>query len=827
MILDTNRLKTQLVYFAFPTIALVLIVLFAATSQQCEARDNAGQQHKPNQLIDEKSPYLLQHAYNPVNWYPWGEEAFAKARKENKPIFLSVGYSTCYWCHVMEKESFEDPEVAEILNEHYVAIKVDREERPDVDEQYMLATQLMTGRGGWPNSLWLTPDGSPWMAGTYFPKQQFMGALSQLADIWENRRDEVDAQARQLASAIESAGGFTGSPGGELTLEQVDQAVAQLVARFDRVYAGFGPAPKFPPHGTLRLLLAQYGRTGNEDLLTPSTRTLDAMWLGGMHDHIGGGFHRYSTDNEWLLPHFEKMLYDNAQLLRIYAEAYALTDNPRYRRAVEDIFAWVQREMTSPEGAFYSAIDSGEVDKEGEAYVWTLSEIKEVLGDEDAEAFAEIYQIERRGNYHEESTGKRTGANIPHLEQSIAETDQERGESPEALQSRLAVMRDKLLARRQTREPPHKDDKVLTSWNGLMIGALAYAGRQLDNPEYTQAAAKAADFTLKHMRDEDGVLLRSYRDGRAEQKGFLDDYAFFIQSLIELYRATGEERWLADAKELGDVLIDDFEDPEGGGFYFTSKDHEALIMRSKGLTGGGNLPSANGVAAQPLLELSVLTGDPRYAEAASRTLQSLVGLMTSRPFAQEHLLIAASDYIAPAPETTVATTKEASASPVSSEADVIRRVKPVTIKAYASRLEGAPGQTLQVAVDIVIDDGWHLYGANPDIDFLVPTTVELKPNDVFSSGDVAVPAPKRKRDPILKQELNSYTGAIRFELSVQVSPQAKPGAHSLEIMVRTQACEQTRCLPPKDTLVRIPVQIVGDASNQKRHPAFFNNLKSE
>jgi len=800
-------LKNRSSHLTFPTIVLALTVIVAATWQQCEADDNAGQRHEPNRLVNEKSPYLLQHAYNPVEWYPWGEEALAKAKREDKPIFLSVGYSTCYWCHVMEKESFEDPDVAEILNEHYIAVKVDREERPDVDEQYMLATQLMTGHGGWPNSIWLTPNGSPWMAGTYFPKRQFMDILTQMADIWDERREQVDAQARQMAAAIESAGKFAGSPGGELTPAQIDQAVAQLIARFDPLYAGFGSAPKFPPHGTLQLLLAQSARTGDEDLLAPATRTLDAMWLGGIHDHIGGGFHRYSTDAEWLLPHFEKMLYDNAQLLRTYAQAYALTNNPRYRRAVEDIAGWVEREMTSPEGAFYSAIDSGEVGKEGEVYVWTLAEIKEVLGDQDADLFATVYHIEKRGNFHEESTGKRTGANIPHLQTPIDEIALQPDESSKALPKRLAKMREALLARRETREPPHKDDKVLTSWNGLMIEALAFAGRQLDNPEYTQAAARAADFILQKMRHEDGVLLRSYRDGRAEQKGFLDDYAFFIQGLLELYRATGETRWLSDAEALGEALIDDFEDPERGGFFYTSEEHEALIMRSKGLTGGGNLPSPNGVAAQALLELSELSGKPHYAEAAARTLQSLADLMTRRPFAQEHLLIAAAEYLATTPETTLALTEEANPTPVSSRAEVTQRVKPVTIKAHTSSLEATPGQRLQITVAIEIDDGWHLYGSNPDIDFLVPTTVELRPSDAFSPGEVVVPDPTRKRDPILQQAVNSYTGTIRFNLPVAVSPQAKAGTSYLEILVRTQACEQTRCLPPEETTIRIPVQI--------------------
>ncbi|KKK78929.1 hypothetical protein LCGC14_2838620, partial [marine sediment metagenome] len=334
-----------------------------------------GKQHKhTNHLIHETSPYLLQHAHNPVNWYPWGPEALAKARKEDKPIFLSIGYSTCYWCHVMEKQSFETEEVAKILNEHFIAIKVDREERPDIDEQYMLATQLVTGRGGWPNSVWLTPDGRPWMAGTYFPKAQFMRILETLWGHWKNRRKEVEQQADQLAQAIrrvgEGRGIFQpGSDAGPADQKMIDNAVAEYKRAFDES-GGFSRAPKFPPHGVLRVLIHEYRRTSDEALLRMITRTLDAMWLGGMHDHVGGGFHRYSTDSAWLLPHFEKMLYDNAQLMRAYTDGYLLSGFPRYREAVEDIFHWVQSEMTSPEGGFYSAIDSGEVGKEGETYVW-------------------------------------------------------------------------------------------------------------------------------------------------------------------------------------------------------------------------------------------------------------------------------------------------------------------------------------------------------------------------------------------------------------------------------------------------------------------------
>ncbi|MGH7957268.1 MAG: thioredoxin domain-containing protein, partial [Opitutaceae bacterium] len=570
-----------------------------------------------NRLSREKSPYLLQHAHNPVEWFPWGEEAFAKAKREDKPIFLSVGYSTCYWCHVMEKQSFEDAEVAKILNEHFVAIKVDREERPDVDEQYMLATQLVTGRGGWPNSVWLTPDGKPWMAGTYFPKPQFMSVLTQLADVWKKRRGDVNKQAGSLAAAIAEAGNATALAGarGELKPEILDRAVATLAGRFEPRYGGFGAAPKFPPHGVLRLLLRQYADKKTETLLTPITKTLDAMWLGGLHDHIGGGFHRYSTDMRWLVPHFEKMLYDNAQLMRSYTDGFLLTKRESYRDAIEDIFRWVRRDMTSPQGAFYSAIDSGEVGKEGEAYTWHTDRVTKVLGPNDGALFAELYRFEKEGNFAEESTRERTGVNIPHLDQPLDELAKKRGEEPKAFMARTAQMREKLLADRQTWPQPHKDDKVLTSWNGLMIASLAYAGRALDEPRYTAAAVRAADFILGTMM-RDGVLLRTYRDGEAKLPGYLDDYGYFAQGLIELHRTTGEARWLTQAGRLATTLVNDFQDPQGGGFFFTTARHEDLLMRSKSLGGGGNVPNANGVAVQALLDLATITGKSEYRTAA-------------------------------------------------------------------------------------------------------------------------------------------------------------------------------------------------------------------
>ena len=802
-------------------LALGIPAIAEQSSQVNSASATEGR--KPNRLIHEKSPYLLQHAYNPVDWYPWGEEAFAKAKREDKPIFLSVGYSTCYWCHVMEQESFEDAEVAKLMNEHFVAIKVDREERPDIDEQYMLATQLVTGRGGWPNTLWLTPDGKPWMSGTYFPKPQLLSALTQLAETWKSRRVEVDQQATGLAKAVAEAENTPAPAGVELTLKLVDQGTAQLMSRFDPRNGGFGGAPKFPPHGALQLLSRQLRDTGDKALLIPLTKTLDAMWLGGMHDHIGGGFHRYSTDAHWLLPHFEKMLYDNAQLVRSYTDGYLLTGHARYRDAVEDIYRWVQREMTAPQGAFYSAIDSGEVGKEGETYVWRWDQIEDVLGRDDAAFFAKIYHLGKDGNFTEQRTGERTGANIPHLTEPVEAIAQQRGEAPEAFAARLGQMRDKLLMRRLTWRQPRKDDKVLTSWNGLMIGSLAYAGRQLNEPRYTAAATRAADFILRAMV-RDGTLLRSYRDGEAKLPGYLDDYAYFAQGLVELYRATGEKRWLDEADQLAARLIGGFQDEINGGFYFTTSGHEDLLMRSKSLGGGGNLPDANGVAAEVLLDVAKLVDRPAYQAAARRALSALAGLMQQSPESAEHLLLATAGFLRnPEPRSaSAASGTGADPSLAESSPDFKERVGPVTIRAYVSRLAVKPGETMDVVVVLDIDDGWHLYGQNPGADFLVPTTLSVESSDLLTAGEILVPESQHAVDAILKRTLNTYVDRIWFRVPVTVNAKARPGTATLTLTVKTQACDIRRCLPPETTILRVPLQIDPAVSAQTRAPGIID-----
>jgi len=593
-----------------------------------------------NRLVDETSPYLLQHAHNPVDWHPWGEEALARAKREDKPIFLSVGYSTCYWCHVMERESFENEEVAAILNEHYVAIKVDREERPDVDEQYMIATQLVTGRGGWPNSVWLTPDGRPWMAGTYFPRARFMKVLRQLAEVWRTRRAEVEQQADRMAGTIRTIGsGSQIQAGPELSRQLVDDAVGTLRVSFDKRNAGFGRAPKFPPHASLRLIVHEYRRTKDPALLDMVGRTLDAMALGGMHDHVGGGFHRYATDAHWLLPHFEKMLYDNAQLVRAYTDGALLRGEDRDRRVVEDVFRWVRREMTGPHGAFFSAIDSESEAEEGKFYVWRREEVLEVLGEKRGALFADVYGFREGGNFREERTGETTGANIPHLDEPLSALAKERGEDPDRFRAKLAKMRADLLKARSTRVRPHLDDKVLAGWNGLMIEGLAYAGRHLDEPRYVSAAARAATFILDHMVDG-GRLFRVYREGETKQPAYLDDHAYLAAGLLELHAATGEARWLDAARSLADRMLDEFEDKKNGAFFLTTARHEDMLLRSKSLLGGGNVPSPNGVAAIVLLRLGEVTGEDRYGDAARRTLEALSGLTARGERQAEDLVLA-------------------------------------------------------------------------------------------------------------------------------------------------------------------------------------------
>lgn len=574
----------------------------------------------PNRLINQKSPYLLQHANNPVNWYPWGDEAFNKARSENKPIFLSIGYSTCHWCHVMEGESFEDHEVAELMNKTFVSIKVDKEERPDIDNIYMAVCQAMTGSGGWPLTIMMTPEKKPFFSATYIPKESkygrmgMMDLIKKVNHLWETDKETLITSAEKLASGLQDI--YEGESGESIDEHVLEEAVRELSSMFDDEYGGFGLAPKFPSPHNLLFLLRDYKKNNNKKSLDMVTETLDAMAMGGIFDHIGYGFHRYSTDRKWLLPHFEKMLYDQAMIAMAYVETYKATQSDKYKITAERIFEYVISDMKAKEGAFYSAEDADSEGVEGKFYVWTADEIRKILNVYDAELAMKAYGVKDEGNFRDEATGKVEGLNILHLEQEIED----------ALKPRLGNVRMQLKAIRDKRVRPLRDEKILTDWNGLMIGALAKAGMVFYNEEYIKIARTAADFFISSIK-ENGILFHRYIDGEWNFNGNIDDYAFLIFGLIELYEATFDVKYLKEAILLNDEAIKLFWDDKQGGFYFTPKDGENIIIRTKEVYDGA-IPSGNSIALLNLIRLSRISGDTkleRYIsdleKAFSRTIE--------------------------------------------------------------------------------------------------------------------------------------------------------------------------------------------------------------
>ena len=588
----------------------------------------------PNRLIDETSPYLLQHADNPVDWYPWGEEALQKSREEEKPIFLSIGYSACHWCHVMAHESFEDDSSAAILNKHFVNIKVDREERPDLDQIYMSAVQALTGGGGWPMSVFLTPEGHPFYGGTYFPPQprygmpSFTQVLDAIIDAWQDRREELLAAGQKLIAAIQRQGQVdTGSPvpHNALSEDTLHSAFRALQQSFDKVNGGWGQAPKFPQPMVIEFLLRYHHLTGNPYALDMVNQTLEAMARGGMYDQLGGGFHRYSVDDHWLVPHFERMSYDNSQLARVYLHAWQVTGNEFFRTVTEEILDYVVREMLAPEGGFYSTQDADSEGVEGKFFVWTPDEIREVLGD-GADAFMAAYAVTSHGNFE--------GMNILEF---VGDLHQ---------RPALAEARRKLFDAREQRVHPGRDEKVLTSWNGLMLAAFAEAARTLDRDDYRMVAEHNADFLLRELGQGNGRLLRSWKDGAGKLNGYLEDYAYLIDGLIELYQTTFEPRWFMAAQELAETMIARFQASEGvqlrpepqlpsnasgiAGFYDTSDDHETLITRPRDLQDNAT-PSGNAMAVTTLLKLAGFTNDLRYVDVAHQALAQMQGMMAQYP----------------------------------------------------------------------------------------------------------------------------------------------------------------------------------------------------
>ncbi len=592
-----------------------------------------------NALINETSPYLLQHAHNPVQWYPWGEEALARAKKEDRPILLSIGYSACHWCHVMEHESFENEEIAKLMNENFINIKVDREERPDLDAIYMTAVQLVTGGGGWPMTVFLTPDQVPFYCGTYFPPEErhgmpgFRQILRGVAEAYRESKQALLNDAGTILSELKKSDAFPAAAG-ELKYTILDSAAIALTGNFDSRNGGFGSAPKFPPSMALSYLMRSYLRNGEKQYLSIVEQTLSRMAFGGIYDQLGGGFHRYSVDAQWLVPHFEKMLYDNALLSRAYLDAFLLTGNDFYRNICRETLEYIMREMTSPEGGFYSSQDADSEGKEGAFFLWTVNEIGSVLGREEAELFCRCYGVTPEGNFE--------GKNILYIPKPIEMVARSNNVSEERLWGVLRNSRKALLDARERRVKPARDEKILTAWNALMLRAFAEAASALEHDDYRQVAIRNAGFLLSNLR-ADGRLKRSFKDGQARFNAYLDDYACLVDGLISLYEATFDLQWIREAEELAETMVTNFRDASGAGFYFTSEDHENLIHRPKDFYDNAT-PSGNSVAAGALLKLWKLTGDNRWAKHATAILESVAGLMSKHPAVFPNLLCALDFY---------------------------------------------------------------------------------------------------------------------------------------------------------------------------------------
>lgn len=769
-----------------------------------------------NRLAREISPYLLQHAHNPVDWYPWGEEALAKARSEDKPIFLSIGYSSCHWCHVMERESFENDEIAAVLNRHFVPIKVDREERPDIDDVYMTATQVISGRGGWPNSVFLLPDGRPFYAGTYFPPSDrrgmpgFMTVLAQLASLYRDRRPALMKQAEEIERAMRSSAKTVAAGESGMDPGLIHAAIESLAVTFDSRFGGFGPAPKFPPHGALRFLLHEWAHRGEGEESAMAMTTLDRMAFGGIHDHLAGGFARYSTDETWLVPHFEKMLYDNAQLLRNYAKAFALSRRPEYRRAAEGIVAWLRAEMTDADGAFFSALDADSEGVEGKYYVFARKEILDCLGP-DGEDFCEVYGIAEAGNFVDSVTGVTEETNILHREISFEEIASGLGEEPAAFSARMGKCLDSLLARRRKRIGPGLDDKIQASWTALMIGALASASSDLGDAAMLSDAVRAAEFVLGRMK-VNGRLMHAYREGVVRGNGFLDDHAFMAEACLDLFEATREAGWLDKAIGLVREIQAQFLDDASGACYFTAHDHEQLLLRNRDAFDKAE-PSGNGVLAIVLARLAGITGEDGYRRAAERVIGAFSGLIARAPTAGMSLVLAAA-MLRDLKERRI----EAEVAPVSGASGGVERARaakfPIAVEVSPATFTLVAGETVLATIAVRIDDGWHINSNRPGMEYMRPLIVTLeKPGgdgdeiEGVTLVDVVYPQGEKLRPGFGSGELSVYRGGIEITAKVAVSSSERKREHDAAIVLSFQACDDTRCLARDEVAVPVVVRV--------------------
>ncbi len=736
-----------------------------------------------NRLIFSASPYLLQHARNPVDWHPWGEEALDRARAEDKPVFLSVGYAACHWCHVMEHESFENPDVAEVLNRHFVPIKVDREARPDLDEIYMLPTQMTTGHGGWPNSVWLTPDGRPWFAGTYFPPEDrpgrigFKTLLLRLAELWRTQRPKVEAQADHLAGLIRDA--LAGDPavGADApwpdARELLGQTVRGLGSRFDSTHGGFNDAPKFPPHQALELLLRPEAVQTLDDsvqALDMAVQTLDAMLRGGVHDQVGGGFHRYATDRAWFLPHFEKMLYDQAQLARAYALGFEHAGREAFRRVALRTCDFVLRGLTSPEGGFLASLDADSEAGEGAYYQWTTAELGEALGPATGEAMARLFGATDEGNAWDEATRRPTGANILHLRRSWPEALAEAGLTEAEADAALA----RLLEVRAARPAPGLDDKVIAAWNGLMISALVAAARIAEAPRYLETARRAATFVRTHLW-RDGRLARVWRGGRTDADGTLDDYAAMALGLLDLHAADGDPEHLAWAVELAEAMEAGFAAPGRGGYTRAAKDRSDLLASSRDVYDNAE-PSGNGLAARMLVRLASATGEARWAEAARRCIVSFRPAVERAPSAAGSMILAALEF-----EATGLPTAAPDAGP------------DIRLEVEASAAAGESEWTCVLVLHL--PEGWHAASQDPG-----PSWAQAARLRVDGGELTKVEWPDPVETDAAGEPLRVLGPGARIRVAIRRPDATIPCRCYLDI----QPCDATRCLAPRSLTAKLP-----------------------
>lgn len=728
-----------------------------------------------NRLILEDSPYLLQHAHNPVNWYPWGEEAFSAAKRDDKPIFLSIGYSTCHWCHVMEQESFDNPDIARLINRFFISIKVDRELRPDIDETYMNAVMMIAGHGGWPMSSFLTPDGDPFHGGAYYPPERFSELLHRLDELWQTRRDYVIEHARRVAAAVAQVSASRGKAR-QIDGNAIQHAVMDTLDIYDELQGGFGQAPKFPNEVMLLLLLDWAERTGDKNVLNAVINTLDAIARGGIHDQVGGGFHRYSTDNEWLVPHFEKMLYNQALLPRAFLKAWQMTGNVYFRRVAQQALDYVLHDMSSPEGGFYSATDADSEGEEGRFFVWTVDQVRKALPLQQAELAIELFGITRQGNFE--------GSNILSIAESIDEFSTRKKLSGDQLMAELDSIREQLRLVRERRIHPSRDEKIVTAWNGMMITTLAYVGDLLAEPRYGEAAIRTAEFLWAKNRKKTGELWRAHLHGSASTAASQEDYACFAEALLQLYDTSGDRLWLERARELVDTMVERFWDEQAGGFFMSDDEGLGSMGRIKD-AGDGATPSGNSVALRVLVMLAQRTGEHDYQEHADKVLDAFSSSIDGHPRGYSYMLLGANALL----NGEVGPVQYAGKGNVAISAKV----------AHAGRGE------LAVTVRLAVKEGWHINAHKPLQKELIAT--ELGLDDDASSWNITgvdYPEPVRRRLGFQRDELSLYDGEVHIEARLkQATTDNRDAVTLLPLKLRLQTCSDRICLAPETIRLQI------------------------